>query len=170
MRPRLLRVVKDCAGAAMVEFAIVLPLLAVVLFGIVQFGLFFYDFILVENAAVLGERTLVTNRPQPSATTSCPTGYTPYTNTVNAVTTATATLYESNVTTTVAVGGSTCSSDSACSTALCTAYSQTGAYATAQTASVTVTYPCLTLLQDAWIGYNFCPGGTLSSTFNEKVN
>ena len=129
MISRLLNVAKNEVGAAMVEFAIVLPLLLVVLLGIVQFAIFFYQYVIVENAAATGARTFVTNRPytQPSnssCNSGCPTAcYTPYSSTVSAIQTATGGLAWSNVTYTMSANGSTCSSDAACGTNLCNAYS-----------------------------------------------
>ncbi len=43
-------------GQAMVEFALVAPLLLLFLYAIVQFGLLFYGFITVEQAAKIGVR------------------------------------------------------------------------------------------------------------------
>ena len=63
MISRLLNVAKDQVGAAMVEFAIVLPLLLVVLLGIVQFAIFFYQYVIVENAAATGVRQFLMKPP-----------------------------------------------------------------------------------------------------------
>jgi Flp pilus assembly protein TadG len=43
-------------GAAAVEFAIVLPLLVVFLFGIIEFGIIFYDKAMITNASREGAR------------------------------------------------------------------------------------------------------------------
>jgi hypothetical protein len=43
-------------GAAVVEFAVVLPLLLVILFGIVEFGLLFYNKQVLTNASREGAR------------------------------------------------------------------------------------------------------------------
>jgi Flp pilus assembly protein TadG len=43
-------------GAAMVELAIILPILFVVLFGIIEFGLILYDKALITNASREGAR------------------------------------------------------------------------------------------------------------------
>lgn len=40
----------------MVEFALVAPLLLILLYGIIQFGLIFYGFITIEQAAKIGVR------------------------------------------------------------------------------------------------------------------
>ena len=171
MISRLLNVAKDQVGAAMVEFAIVLPLLLVVLLGIVQLAIFFFQYVIVENAAATGAQTFVTNRPytQPSNTScnsGCPTTcYTPYSSTVNAIQTATGGLAWSNVAYTMSANGSTCSSDSTCGTNLCNASScsVTGPFSNRILASVTVSYPCLTLLPARWAP-SFCPNGNLTAT------
>ena len=88
MFSRLLEVARDRAGAAIVEFAIVLPLLIIVLFGILQFGIYFYEYVQVENAAATGERALLQNRPFPNSSSNCPAtcpSSCPYSNTMSAV-------------------------------------------------------------------------------------
>ena len=72
---RLLEVARDCTGAAMLEFALVLPVLLLVVFGITQFGLIFYHYSLVTNAAEAGTRTLSISFQDPH----------PYCDTVNAI-------------------------------------------------------------------------------------
>lgn len=52
-RPRVRR---DDAGQALVEFALVLPVLTMVLFAIIQFGLFFYTYIDLTSATRDGAR------------------------------------------------------------------------------------------------------------------
>ena len=48
--------IKDQKGAAVVEFAIVLPLLLVILFGIIEFGLLMYNKHIITNASREGAR------------------------------------------------------------------------------------------------------------------
>ena len=43
-------------GASAVEFAIILPLLVVFLFGIIEFGIIFYDKAMITNASREGAR------------------------------------------------------------------------------------------------------------------
>jgi Flp pilus assembly protein TadG len=50
-------------GQTFVEFAIVLPILALLLFGIVQFGVAFHDYISLTDAARVGARAAAVNRP-----------------------------------------------------------------------------------------------------------
>ena len=176
MLSRLLQIARDRDGASMFEFALVLPLLSVVLLGVTQFGIFFYDYETLENAAVAGERNFLQQRPFYNSATGCsssvcPTScFTPYSSTVSLINAATAGLQASNLTTTLSVGGTACTSDSTCGNALCTAYTTTGAYSTAQTASVTVSYPCLTFLPTKWVPGNFCPGGVLTSKVTQRVD
>ncbi|MEN8261895.1 MAG: TadE/TadG family type IV pilus assembly protein [Nitrospirota bacterium] len=47
---------KDQEGASAVEFAIVLPLLMMVLFGIIEFSIAFYDKAMITNASREGAR------------------------------------------------------------------------------------------------------------------
>jgi Flp pilus assembly protein TadG len=88
-------------GATAVEFALVMPVLLLLLFGIVQFGWLMNNYIVLTNAASTGARLLATER-----------GYaTPYTDTKSSVLAATSTL-NNKPTITVTVGSATCVSTS----------------------------------------------------------
>lgn len=52
-------------GAAAVEFAIVLPLLLLVLFGIIEFSVAFFDKAVITNASREGARVGILYRPAP---------------------------------------------------------------------------------------------------------
>jgi Flp pilus assembly protein TadG len=56
---------KDQRGASAVEFAIVLPLLVVFVFGIIEFGLVLYDKAVVTNASREGARAGIVFQPDP---------------------------------------------------------------------------------------------------------
>jgi Flp pilus assembly protein TadG len=56
---------KNQKGAAAVEFAIVLPLLVVFVFGIIEFGLLFYDKAVVTNASREAARAGIVFQPDP---------------------------------------------------------------------------------------------------------
>ena len=45
------------SGQSLVEFAIILPMLLVLVFGVIEFGVIMMDHIQVENAATVGART-----------------------------------------------------------------------------------------------------------------
>ena len=49
-------IIKNQNGASAVEFAIVLPLLLVLLFGIIEFGILLYDKAMITNASREGAR------------------------------------------------------------------------------------------------------------------
>lgn len=69
---------RDDRGAAAVEFAIVLPLLVVLVFGIIDFGRLFYAQITVTQAAREGSRLAALNLPNVvSRTTTAATGLSP---------------------------------------------------------------------------------------------
>ncbi|MEW6333637.1 MAG: TadE/TadG family type IV pilus assembly protein [Thermodesulfobacteriota bacterium] len=67
-------VTKGEKGAAMVELAIILPLLLVVLFGVMEMGFILYDKVLITNASREGARAGIVYRA--NVTTGC---YQPYT-------------------------------------------------------------------------------------------
>ena len=68
------RVIKDEQGQTMAEFAIVLPILVVLLFGIVQFGILFNNYVTLTDAARAGARAAAVSRqsgdPVGAATTA----------------------------------------------------------------------------------------------------
>lgn len=53
---RLTERIKNQKGAALVEFAIVLPLLLVLVFGMIEFSIMFYDKAVITNASREGAR------------------------------------------------------------------------------------------------------------------
>ena len=53
---RLTERIKNQKGAALVEFAIVLPLLLVLVFGMIEFSIMFYDKSVITNASREGAR------------------------------------------------------------------------------------------------------------------
>lgn len=56
-------IIKSEKGGAVVEFAIVLPLLAVLLFGIIEFSLLFYNKAMITNASREGARAGIVYSP-----------------------------------------------------------------------------------------------------------
>jgi Flp pilus assembly protein TadG len=62
---RRFRKINTQNGAAMVEFAIVLPLLLILIFGIIEFGVMFYDKAVITNASREGVRAGITGLGDP---------------------------------------------------------------------------------------------------------
>ena len=60
MNPR--RTLKDERGQTMVEFAIVVPLLLVIVFGIFQFGVLYNDYVTLTDATRVGARKAAVSR------------------------------------------------------------------------------------------------------------
>src|SRR2546425_5294128 len=52
---------RSLSGSTMVEFALTLPLLALMLFGIIQYGFLFAAYITVRNASAVGARYYAIN-------------------------------------------------------------------------------------------------------------
>ena len=102
------------------EFALVLPLLVLLILGVGKFGIAIKDYLILTGAAQQGAQTLALSRG-----TS-----TPYTNATAAINNATPTLVASDITVAMTVNGTACTSNS-CS------LSTPG-----QTALVTLSYPC----------------------------
>jgi Flp pilus assembly protein TadG len=140
-------------GVAAVEFALVVPLVILLLMGTVQFGLVLASYVQVTNAAGVGAMTFAISRSDTK----------PYTDSVSAIEAAAPSLTPANMTMTFSVNGTACSTDAACSTALTDAAPSGGALTPA---SVTVTYPCGSMLS----GYTFWTSTCqLSSTISEGV-
>ena len=158
MISRLLNVARDRAGAVLVEFAFMLPMLLVVLLGVLQFGIFYYDYIALANAAAAGARQFSEGRLDETV----------YADTVNAIKNATCnlstggcTLNSANLTITLKVNGGACASNSSCQSALTTAQSQK------QPASVKLSYSCTLLMPIGWVNLGgICP---LTITLTERV-
>jgi Flp pilus assembly protein TadG len=62
-------IIRNERGQTMVEFALVVPILCVVLFGILQFGALYNDYVTLTDAARVGARRAAVSRltPNPSA-------------------------------------------------------------------------------------------------------
>ena len=160
---RLLEVARDCTGTVFLEFALVLPVLLLVAFGITQFGLIFYHYTLVTNAAAAGTRQLSVSYQDPH----------PYCDTINTIinasgglggTPGTTSSCPSTFTITLAVDGGTCTSDSTCSSLLNAAHTHPP-----QPATVTVQFPCagnLIAVPNFDIHLGVCP---LTSTIQTVV-
>ncbi len=128
MRPQLFEVARDNTGSVLVEFTLVLPVLLFLILGLAQFGLIFYNYILVTNAAATGARELSISRLDNTV----------YADTVSAINSATTNL--SGLTISMSVNGTACTSNAGCQTALQNAY--TAATVPPEPVSVTVTYSC----------------------------
>lgn len=100
-------------GSTMVEFVIVFPLFLMLVFGIMQFGLLLNNYVMLNNASLVGARMLAKQR-----------GYTkPYTDTQSLILASMPTMKQT-MTITMSVGGTLCSSDSACAALLGNSSSQ----------------------------------------------
>jgi Flp pilus assembly protein TadG len=137
----------DRRGIAAVEFALVAPILCLLLMGTVKFGLTLINYVALTDAVREGARQLAVSRG----------ASTPRTTTVNRLYGAAPSLTQASITITTLVNGTACTSDSGCATALGSAQGQP--------ATVTASYPCdLTIM-----AVNMAPSCTLSSSTAERV-
>src|SRR5215471_2010430 len=138
---------RDISGTAAIEFGLIAPVLLLMIIGMFVFGIAIHDYLTVTNAAQAGAFQLAISRGDS----------TPYTDTTNAIYAAAPTLTKGQLTITVSVNGSTCSSDSACLTALNSA--------AGKSATVTLSYPCRLRV----LGVDYFPNCTLGARPTERI-
>jgi len=63
--------IRDERGQAMTEFALVLPILALLLLGVIQFGILFNQYITLTDATRAGARKAAVSRRLPNPKTAC---------------------------------------------------------------------------------------------------
>lgn len=140
-RPRRIALrLRNDSGQAIVEFALVLPLLLLLMVGIFKFGVAFTNYLTLTDAARNGARQLAVDRGQA----------TPCVDATNAANAAAGGLSGGITVTELfpAPDTSTCAS-----------------LVSGDEAEVTATYPCdLSIM-----GIDFAPGCTLSSTATERI-
>ena len=138
---------RDESGASAVEFALVLPLLLVLILGIYTFGMTINNYEMLTGAVSEGARALTLSR----GTT------TPYASTVSLVQAAAPGLKAANVGVTLTVNGTACTDDGA---SACSSLMSAGVPAT-----VTATYPCSL----AVMGVNYAPSCNLSQSTTGRI-
>lgn len=143
-----LRFRRAAGGSAVVEFAMLAPVLFLLLIGMFQFGILINNYIQITEAVRVGGRTLAISRG----------GANPWTSARNAVYASAPSLNQGNFTFTFTINGATCATDTACQTALTAAQGLT--------ATLKADYNCTSLVV---YGTNFLPGCTLSSTTSARI-
>lgn len=149
-------------GQSLVEFALVMPVLLLVVTGIAAFGLYINNFIALTDAVSTGARLLAISRGQ---TTYPPTSGVPdpCALTANAIETAAPFLAPNQMTFTFVLNGNTFNGATCQSTTTSTGSS--GDLVQGKPAQVTVTYPC----NMAIYGKNLFPGCTFKAQTTEIV-
>jgi len=146
---------KNQRGTTAVEFALVLPIMLAVLFGTVQFGWLMNNYLALTNAASLAAHLLASER-----------GYaTPYSDTQAAILASTPSL-KNAITISMSVGGTSCTSDSTCASALGTS---TQAPAAGTEASVSLGYSFAPLFSGTLYSLKSIMPTSLSATMSELV-
>lgn len=139
--------IRNRRGVSALEFALVAPVLFMVVFGIIQFGITFNNYLALTDGVRAASRVLAASRSSTS----------PMTSSKNALYASAPNLTQSSITITLSVAGTACTGDSACATALTAA--------AGGSSSVQATYPCnLTIM-----GVNYAPSCTLTSATTERV-
>jgi Flp pilus assembly protein TadG len=141
------RIIDDRRGVEAMEFALIGPILLGLLFGIVQFGLTFSSFIMLNDGVRVGARVLAISR----------SSATPYTNATNAVYSAAPTLTPGNIGLTLNVNGTACTSDGTCQAAL--------SAAAGNDVNIVASYPCNLSI----MGVDYWPGCSLTASTTERI-
>ena len=155
MAPGQIRRLANESGAVAVEFAMVLPVIALLLFGVIQLSLALNTYIQLANAAAAGARQISISR---GITT-------PYGSTITAIDNAASNLTASKMTITITVNNGT--TNGSCTTdtgSECQKLFPAASTIGIAPSSVTITYPCsLTFLKIS------IPSCTLSSSATEII-
>ncbi len=137
----------DQRGASAVEFVLVMPILFLILFGIIKFGIAMNAFIQMADGTRTGSRMFAISR-----TTSAP-----WTNTKEAVWRSAANLHRSDLSVDLYVNGVPCSGDQDCMLKLTPALGGT--------AQVKASYPCDLKI----MGFDFAPDCFLRTQTTERI-
>ena len=140
------RMQRDRRGVATLEFALVAPILFLVMFGTVKYGIVLSQYLTLTNATLMGARQFAFSAGVDAA---------PYTDAVSAVRTAAPNLTPLVITT--AVNGTGCSTDAGCATAL--------SGNIGKPVTVTASYSCAAMN----IIFDLLPNCTLRSQQTERV-
>ena len=85
------------------EFALIAPLLLMLIMGIIQFSITLNNYIELTEAVRTGARNLAISRAMASAT--------PYTTTVSDISSSAGNLKSTNITVTMSINGTACTTD-----------------------------------------------------------
>ncbi|NIF53394.1 TadE/TadG family type IV pilus assembly protein [Burkholderia sp. Ax-1724] len=146
---------KKQQGVAAVEFALLAPVLLLIVLGVAQFGWLLGNYMMVANAASAGARYFASQR----GTTS------PYTATQTQVNASASLLKTSNLSIAASVNGTACTSDSACASGLTSA----GGTSAVGTATVTVSYTFVPIFKGSLSGLYAMMPTTLNASAVERV-
>lgn len=138
---------REEAGTAALEFAIVAPVLLMILLGIVQFGVTINNYLELTGGVGAGGRAFAIGR----------SSATPRTTATAMIASSAPNLTATNMVFTLQVNGAACATDAACQTALTAAVGGS--------ASVSASYPCnLTIM-----GVNYAPNCTLTAKATDLI-
>jgi Flp pilus assembly protein TadG len=136
---------KDRQGVAALEFAVVAPVLLLIMFGMAEFGIVLNQYLTLTNATIVGASQFAF---------SAGVDGTPYSDAISAINTAATGL--TPLTITLSVNGTQCTTDTGCQAALAGGVGSV---------TVTATYSCAAMN----IVFDLLPNCTLTSQATERV-
>ena len=99
MTPTIRRFQKDFRGATVAEFALILPIIGLMLFGIIKFGIVYNNYLALTSSVANAERQFAVGR----------TTTTPVSSALTIITSGSPTLNSSKLTVNFYIGSTSCS-------------------------------------------------------------
>jgi Flp pilus assembly protein TadG len=154
---RRARAGRAASGTVAVEFALVGPVLLIAMVGMFVFGIALNNWVILTNATEAGALQFAASRGDSDGT--------PWTDTTNAIYNAAANLIpfvKTNLTITLSINGTACTSDATCLAALSTN--------AGNPAIVTASYPCMSSNPNLTVyGHQYSPSCTLKVSETERI-
>ena len=144
---RFIDLARQRSGSAVIEFALLAPVLLLLMLGTFQFGLVLINYMTLTNATQTAARQFAVSR---GSTTS-------WSNAKSQLYGAAPNLVQADVTITFSVNGGACTSDATCKTGLDAGQGTS--------AVLTATYPCSLIVY----GHDYSPTCILTSQVTERI-
>ena len=159
MTPTIRRFQKDFRGATVAEFALILPIIGLMLFGIIKFGIVYNNYLALTSSVANAERQFAVGR----------TTTTPVSSALTIITSGSPTLNSSKLTVNFYIGSTSCSGSmyaNASATSADTNCTSSLKSASGSSSQMTASYPCDLSIAGINFGGSNC---TLTAQASERV-